>query len=95
VDDSDYQVPFRFTGKMSELTIKLERENMETRMTAYHCLRAAMFVTGFVLRSFAILQAADSVPPNANSSALSPTVAGLPKPAGATPEGMVWILIRL
>ena len=27
VDDSDYQVPFRFTGKLDKLTVKLELPN--------------------------------------------------------------------
>ena len=27
VDDNDYQVPFRFTGKLAKLTIKLEPEH--------------------------------------------------------------------
>ena len=28
VDDRDYQVPFRFTGKLGKLTIKLEPEQI-------------------------------------------------------------------
>ena len=28
VDDQDYKVPFRFTGKLAKLTIKLEREQL-------------------------------------------------------------------
>jgi arylsulfatase len=28
VDDSDYQVPFHFTGKISKLTFKLEPEQL-------------------------------------------------------------------
>jgi hypothetical protein len=34
---------------------------MKTRMTACHCLRAAILVTGLVLRSLPILQAADGL----------------------------------
>ena len=64
---------------------------MKTRMTAYHRVRAAMLVTGLVLRSSAILQAADSVASNADRSAFSPTVASLADLPGAAPEGMVWI----
>ncbi len=28
VDDKDYQVPFRFTGKLNRLTIKVERPSL-------------------------------------------------------------------
>jgi arylsulfatase len=28
VDDKDYQVPFRFTGKLAKLTIKLDRPKL-------------------------------------------------------------------
>ena len=31
VDDNDYQVPFRFTGKLTKLTIKLEPPKMRRR----------------------------------------------------------------
>jgi hypothetical protein len=29
VDDKDYQVPFRFTGKLNKLTVKLGPEELE------------------------------------------------------------------
>jgi len=28
VDDKDYQVPFKFTGKLNKLTLKLDRPQM-------------------------------------------------------------------
>ncbi len=28
VDDSDYQVPFRFTGKLNKLTLKIDRPKL-------------------------------------------------------------------
>ena len=32
VDDSDYQVPFRFTGKLDKLTVKLDLPNAEEKL---------------------------------------------------------------
>jgi hypothetical protein len=28
VDDQDYQVPFRFTGKLNKLTVKIDRPQL-------------------------------------------------------------------
>src|SRR5260370_1027446 len=64
---------------------------MKTRTIANHWVRAAMLVTGLVLRSLPMLQAADSAAANANGSAFSPTVANLAKPPESAPEEMVWI----
>jgi arylsulfatase len=33
VDDQDYQVPFRFTGKIPKLTIKLEPTELTSQTT--------------------------------------------------------------
>src|SRR5215472_8107136 len=30
VDDADYQVPFRFTGKLNKLTLKIDRPKLTT-----------------------------------------------------------------
>ena len=43
VDDRDYQVPFRFTGKLNKLTIKLGKEELaeaERKVMNDHLIRA-------------------------------------------------------
>ncbi len=43
VDDKDYQVPFRFTGKLNNLTIKLGHEQLtdaDREQTQKHLVQA-------------------------------------------------------
>ena len=43
MDDNDYQVPFRFNGKIAKLTIKLEPEQLtasDRKVMQKHLVRA-------------------------------------------------------